>query len=153
MVNPADEQQDTRDQSPPWLDERRRCRRGPRACGPGGLCPGPTGGHCGDEPEVAGDQGEHAGGQEREQAGEHGDGDRGQEGSVVDDRAGIHQELSLITSRTMARSVDDPSSWPEIRAATRPSWSTTRVVGVARTAVTFANASLTWPFRASITLG
>ena len=102
--------------------------------------------------EVAGDERQHARGREGDEPGEHGEEDAYPERSVEDEITGIHV-VSSRASETSTSRMDADSSWPMMRAATRPSRSSTRVVGVAWIGVTPAKACLTRPSVTSITLG
>ncbi len=106
------------------------------------------GGGAGEVAEVAGHEGEHAGGGEGHQPGEEGEGEGGPDAAGGDDLP--HQ--GLVSARTVsmrAARVVRVGSCPMMRAAIRPVRSRTMVVGTAPGAAFPANAACTVPVVAS----
>src|SRR5699024_7336985 len=105
--------------------------------GPGALPPragGALAGEPGDVAEVAGHHGQHARGDEGDQSGCRRDGERREQGAGqcrgLEGGSDVVGDHSATTLSIIARSTEG-SAAPEIRAATRPSWSMTRVEGTA----------------------
>src|SRR5690606_32019878 len=87
----------------------------------------------------------------RDEAREDRDGDGDQERAVGDDAAEVHD--SSMTSRTSVERIEASSSIPMMRAATRPSRSSTSVDGPAPSGVWPAKASLIEPSSVTSALG
>src|SRR5690606_9736325 len=105
-----------------------------------------------DVAEIARHERQHAGREEREQARDDRDGDRGPESSCADELLEAHAASSR-TSSTSVLSTEGESIALMMRAATRPSRSSTRVIGVACRGVAAAKASFASPLLPSMRLG
>ena len=136
----GDEEGDTQNQPAPLRGLRTTCPDGGASCTSRTSGRRPRGDGAPEKSEVAGHEWEDARREKRHETCHHGDRDRQPQGTIEDDRAGVHG-VSATASVTRVLRTEALCSCPTIRAATRPSLSSTNVVGAACKEVDSANAS------------